>query len=495
MSRKRLAFFALLLRAAAAPLRAAGDVEPAAPAKLAFTYPCTFAYADGKPYDDQRVMDFECDYMHASLKDAANRFNAMPTLAAQKTFLDDALKTADEKHNDYIKNIAALIDKTDPAKLPKSLSQVERLKRMAALDNELSAEVFKLAAPFLWPPRESESYLEKTSGPWPKSWTPYVQPIYARTNEIRSMVRASEMKLIDQTSAQLEKTLGSKSLARDLADAKKPGGAAPGAVFDGGADRGGVFFAGAALGPAAAKAVGGKIVNALPILASDLKSAAPPIPRTEADRAQRNYFARGAAEGLARLKDDAAVATWHAFGVTTTIGDPYAKAALVFHQDGQACAVASQAEALRARGVEVAVDQLAREGYEKGYYADYATASGDRAGGTPWQSANSLLNDHGVTSSNLTDATPAQLDQAIRSSPSHDAIVYVYPKMFWNDPSAPDTATHAVYLTGEEVDSSGKVRGYYINDTGTNEGARFISEADFNKVWLKRMVALKGLKP
>ena len=504
MSRKRLAALAILWCAALAPLRAQEglsvtpnpsgpavtvpgvDIEPA-PLKLVFTYPCTFAYTDGKAYE-QRVMDYECDYMHASLKNADKRFDAMPTLASQKAFLANVIATADSVHNKYMEKVTEAIARTDPAKLPKGLTQAERLKRIGALNIELSTSVFAAAEPFLWPPREGETYIQKTAGSWPASWNPYIQVLYERAGQLQGMVRESEMKLIDKASADLEKTLRAKNLTKGIAGAKTPGGGAElGKVFDGGAGRGEVVVPNGAL--AVRNAVKGNLVNAISIPVSDLNiEEPPPIPTDEHHRTQRNYFARGAAAGLARLKDDAAISTWHAFGGSVTIGDPYLKASLIFTQEGPSCAVASQAEALHARGKNVPVDQLAREGYDKGYFVDYETASGSREGGTPWQSVNSLLTDHGVKSENVSGATPQDLDKALRSSPNHDAIVYVKVKMFWNDPNVPDGATHAVYMTGEEVEPNGTVRGYYINDTGQGEAARYISAADFNKVWLKQMV-------
>jgi hypothetical protein len=507
MSRKRLTLLALLLCVSPGALLAqnggsvttlspqsgpkgpGADVEPA-PLKLIFTYPCAFAYSDGKPYEE-RVMDFECDYMHASLKTADVSFNSMPTLPAQKAFLRSVRSDAEEAHTKYLEDTAAAIKKTDPAKLPKTLSQTERLKRIAALNIELSTSVFKAAAPFLWPPREGETYIEKTAGAWPQSWRPYIEPLRERARQLQGQLHDGEMALIDKTSADLQKTLKAKGLSKAIAGAKSPGGgAALGVVFDGTALRGELAVFALPPEPSLKTKSGASILGAVPIPLSDLRAEPPPIPESEHDRAQRNYFARGVAAGTARLKDDAAIAVWHAFGITSTIGDPYGKSQLIFRQEGPSCAVASQAEVLHARGKNVPVDQLAREGYDKGYYVDYETASGSRDGGTPWESVNSLLKDHGVNSSNVSDATPEDLDKAIRASPQHDAIVYVKVKMFWKDPDVPDSATHAVYLTGEEVEPSGKVRGYYINDTGQGESGRFISAADFNKVWLKQMVAL-----
>lgn len=172
------------------------------------------------------------------------------------------------------------------------------------------------------------------------------------------------------------------------------------------------------------------------------------------------------------------------------MGDPYGKAPLIIQQKGPSCGVASQYEALKARGQAVKIEDLAREGRDKGYYVDYPNAAGDRLGGTTGANMNSLLKDHKVNASYSRGATPAQLDTAIRGS--GDAIVSVKTKLFWNDPKLGDGESHVVYVTGEEVDNAGTVLGYYFNDTGTGEAARFVSAATFQKAWQKELVVLPG---
>ena len=507
MTRKRLALLAVLLCAAPAPCLAAGDTlvvaagpagsgsdrEIPEPVKLVFTYPCTFAYAEGKPYE-ARVMDWECDYMHASIKDAAATFNAYPTLTIQKAFLKDAISNADAAHNKYITDIADLVKRTNPAALPKNLSQADRLARIGALSIELSTGVFAAAAPFLWPPREQESYVQKTAGSWPESWRPYVQPIYERSSELQGMVEESEMKLIDQVSADLDKKLQTTAhqLKKTAEASRTPTSAAAlDSLFDGGIGRSAPPTL--ASGAAGKKGSGANVVNALPIPITDLQSQPPPIPTSAEAQTERNYFARGVIPGLKRLEDDELIGLWHARGLTTTIGNPNGKAALIFHQKGPTCALSAQDEALNARGDRIPVANLVKEGVKKGYYSEYTKADGTQDGGpTSWQNLNYLLRDHGVKSTLMQGATPQALDQAIRSSPHHDAVAYVDAKLLWNDPKMPGVSPHAVYVTGEEVDQNGKVYGYYLNDTGAGEAARFVSADDFNKMWMKSMISFQS---
>jgi hypothetical protein len=241
MSRKRLVFLAALLLAAPLPLLSAGDASvPSipgvdgvnaagtgadgfdAPPKLVFTYPCLFAYADGKPYAT-RVLDWDCDFIHASVKGGAGYFNkTLPNLAAQEAFLGDVIPKANKLHNDYLTKVAELIKKTDPANLPKTLSDADRITAIAALNLELSTGTFAAAEPFLWPAREEQSYVSKTAGPWPSSWDPYLQPIYDRTNELSGMMRQSEMKLIDQAGADLDAKLRTAELKKTAEGVKTP---------------------------------------------------------------------------------------------------------------------------------------------------------------------------------------------------------------------------------------------------------------------------------
>ncbi|MDE2143491.1 MAG: hypothetical protein KGJ84_13880, partial [Elusimicrobia bacterium] len=368
----------------------------------------------------------------------------------------------------------------------------ERMKKIGELNVLLSTGVFAAAHPFLWPPREEQSYVEKTAGSWPESWRPYLQPIYDRSGQLSGMVQADEIAIIDKASAAMDRKL--------TVLAKKQGGLKGGLgridkdpsaldrAFDGGGEH--IIEEIPEPGPKGAAGRVGVTVGKPVVPVTDLQVAVPPsIPTDPKARDQRNYFARGPEAAALRLKDDAMVTLWHATGQTVTLGDPKARAGLIFHQEGPSCAVATQYEAMKARGQDVKIADLAKEGRDKGYYLDYALTSGSRVGGTPWGNLDSLLNDHGVKAVAIDEATPKQLDTAVART--GDAIVYVYVKKFWNDPNVGDRDTHAIYVTGAEVDKGGHVRGYYVNDTGTGEAARFISAVEFNKVWTKNLVTFQ----
>ncbi|MFI5345337.1 MAG: hypothetical protein ACHQ51_03075 [Elusimicrobiota bacterium] len=465
-------------------------------------YPCTFAYTNGKGYDEKRVMDYECDYIHASIKGGRDMFNNLPTLEAQKAFLEDVIGKADEAHNEYIKVVAALIIQTDPAKVPKTvkgkdgkprnITVDERMKKIGELNILLSTGVFEAAKPFLWPAREGQTYVEKTAGSWPVSWHPYIQPIIDRSQQLSGLVQEDEQKIIDKASADLDKKLAAVAKQQAALSKGMKGMDRDPSALDLAFDGGGSHIGEALPGPSPKDALAARLdaVVGKPVAPlSDLKSSPPPGIPDGQERDQRNYFARGPEAAARRLADDATIALLHVRGLTHTVGDPYGKAELIFHQKGPSCAVATQFEAMRARGEKVKIEDLAVEGRDKGYFVDYATSDGSREGGTPWGHLDSLLNDHGVKADAVDNATTKQLDAAVKKT--GDAIVFVYVKGFWNDPKIGDRDTHAIYVTGAEVDSKGEVRGYYVNDTGTGEAARYISAPEFNKVWTKNLVTFQ----
>ena len=483
MSRKRLPLFLFLLvgpavaaNDGAAPNIRSGKIKYAQ-SKLRFDYPCSLAYSGGAPYEN-RVMDYECDYMHATIKIAAAAFNNLPTIEAQETFLATAIADANKAHADYIIKIADLLKQTDPVNVPKNLAPVERDKKIRAMRDDLWKKVVDIAKPFLWPPRETESYIDPAARAWPKSWEPYHRPVWDRDGELFRLMQSAQTSIIDKAGSNLRKKMRHLEARADAGQF--------GNIYDGGGGRSTV--SGAETAGAGRRPPAREVAQAAPVV-SDIRMAAPPIPETTEGRKQRNYFARGTAAGLERLKDDAMLAAWHASGQAQTIGDPHGKAPLIIHQVGGSCAIGAQYLALRARGEKVKVSALAKEGFEKGYYVDYVLNSGQRVDGTPLDRTNALLKDHGVNSTYIkSEATLQQLDQALRAS--GDAIIIVRSRLFYQNPSIPDSAAHAIYVTGEEVDKNGKILGIYVNDTGTGEAARFVPMSIFKKAWDNKLVIL-----
>ena len=182
------------------------------------------------------------------------------------------------------------------------------------------------------------------------------------------------------------------------------------------------------------------------------------------------------------------VASMHALGWSHTIGDPYGKADNT-QQLGPSCGVGAQYGALHASGDRVHLWQLAKEAYDYGDYVEYKVPGGRLDGGiSSVIKMNALLNRHKVESYSVEGATLQQLNGAVFSD--GDAIVGVRASPFYKDATIDANSAHAIYLTGAEVDRNGTVIGYYFNDTGTGEGARYVSSVDFQAAWLHALVVL-----
>lgn len=501
MSRERLlaAFlFCARLAAAGEPVHAPGTAPGEDPGKtgikLILRSPCSFVYADGSPYDGAPVESFTCDFIRASIKDGPEAFEALPTPEAQKAFLTSVQKSARAAHKRYREDLNDLLIETDPVQLPEQTLD-ERLTALQNLDAKLTNGIVKIAKPFLWPPRVNESYIDGKAARWPAAWEPYIEAMDERKEELHREIEKAQQGLIAAAADTMRSNIEKNASGKNARDAVADGAAAPaalGVLYDGGGRKGdeAAAVAAADVRPAAPPAARPAARDDLAAV-SDMTVEPPPIPETETERDRRNYFARGAEAGMKRLAQDATLGVWHTLGKTRTVGAPYDKASLIITQKGPACSVASQYEALRARGKGVDIRQLAKEGLDGGYYVDYALTSGSRGGGVTPENLDALLKLHGLKTTLVRDATIDQLDQAIQES--GDALVSVNARRFWERESTPEELSHSVYVTGEEVAGTGESRrvvGFYINDTAFGEGARFVLLSDFNRAWLKRFVAI-----
>ena len=114
-------------------LPAAAESPQPKPIVLYFTYPCTFAYTDGAPYET-RIMDWQCDYIHASVYGGNRTFNSMPTLASQRAFLEQIIPIADAAHNKYIASVSEILKNSDPAQISDALTPPQRLEGLGKFE-------------------------------------------------------------------------------------------------------------------------------------------------------------------------------------------------------------------------------------------------------------------------------------------------------------------------------------------------------------------------
>lgn len=478
----------LACTAVAMALAAGGAwADGSASRKLVWNYPCSFTYTDKKPVE-QAPKPLECDFIHVRLANAADQFNALPTVAAQKTFLANEMETAHAAAVMLAAEREKLLEITDPSKIPANLKPEAHLQALMQAQQNLQMSL-ALCKPFLWPQRQEDSYVSPAPTTWKETWKPCMGPVWDRAKELRAATEKQQLAVVRHVGSEVKQ--GIKKLADNAVDADK--------IFDGGTrgkDDGQVVDNGAASrgsSPAAReKQNGAKDGGAT----KKISPPAPPvpavqIPKTKADQLQRNYFSRGFTEGMKRLYDDAMISVWHATGQTHTVGEPEAKADLAFQQMGPSCAVASQEQALQARGIKVTMPGLAKEGIRRGIYSEIRDAKGNLSGGTATGNMDKLLDSHhvkadvdqvtpkGAPGEKVTtrDMVKALNDDLKRTG---DAIVAVNVKKFWN---IGQSGGHAVYVTGAEADSKGKIVGYYVNDTGTGEAERFVPRDQFMKSW------------
>ncbi|MDD5305052.1 MAG: hypothetical protein PHS14_18290, partial [Elusimicrobia bacterium] len=167
-------------------------------------------------------------------------------------------------------------------------------------------------------------------------------------------------------------------------------------------------------------------------------------------------------------------------GLTTTLGDPSGRAALVHPQRGaDTCAIVAQQEILMAHGLLAKGDPvkvealLAKEARDRGFYRN----------GIPVAYQADLLVDRGLIVTKQRDVPLETLDAAVRRGGMVIASVDARP--LWGR-SDPQKLGHAVVITGAEVGRfDGKTLGYYINDSGVpkNGAGRFIPIGEFRKAW------------
>lgn len=181
---------------------------------------------------------------------------------------------------------------------------------------------------------------------------------------------------------------------------------------------------------------------------------------------------------IADLRDD---------GKTSTLGDPGGRAKYTFHQTGGTCALATQAEMFaEAHGIEPTeknMRAIENEFFERAsrtsQFAGNAADPKQRTSGAGTQAEymGNML-DTPVEKHYL--ATSAELFKAV--SKGKMILVTTNTGKLWNDDNYKNGG-HVVAITGAEVDKSGALLGYYINDTGTNEPARFVTAKQFLPAW------------
>ncbi len=186
-------------------------------------------------------------------------------------------------------------------------------------------------------------------------------------------------------------------------------------------------------------------------------------------------------------EETARIAKLRDAGKTSTIGDPGGRAQYTFRQTGGTCALASQAQ-IYAESHGIKPTRAAMRQIEDEYFAK-ASATKQFNGNSAdpkqrWDGGGTNAEHLG----NMLD-TPLKKhylakDEELLAAVSRGKMIMISANtgMLWND-DRHRSGGHIVVITGAEVDQAGALLGYYINDTGTGEAARFVSAKQFMPAW------------
>lgn len=463
------------------------SVSGAAERKLVWTYPCTFEYNDTtKAQFENKISSAECDFLHATFgQNSAPDFNTY-TLPAQQAFLIDVDSRSAVAYHFYQVVVEKLLKETDPAKLSPGLSPKARLEKLMEFRKALIEITIQSFKPFQWEHKVGDSYLDNRGGGLPKSWSPYIDPIRKRVEILDQLIAPLQSQMIGDASASLATKIKVVETLKTVSSTPQEWLSK---LFDGGSKP--AAGPGGPGQPGKAEPIKPAAPSAAPSPYSPTLAPPAPLPQTAQAQAKYNNFFRGYKAGMQRVADEASIAWWHYTGQTRTVGDPVGTSNLAFHQEGGSCALGAQFQALEVRGKippakdDKAIRAFVQQAQKSGVFVEIRDKAGNTYGGTSGVNLDKMLTAYNVPHALTLKATQADLDRAVLQN--GDAIVTVNASQFWQDPKI--GGGHAVYVTGAEVDRTGKVVGYYFNDTGTGEGARFVTVADFNKAWTHGLIS------
>jgi hypothetical protein len=176
-------------------------------------------------------------------------------------------------------------------------------------------------------------------------------------------------------------------------------------------------------------------------------------------------------------------------GEAVVIGDVHGHAGYNHHQGENSlgylgdCGLVSCGDVLNQFGVEVSEDDVVRHAAAVGECA----TDGDPAdaGGTTFGDQVQVLADYGIPAH--TEQDDSLEDLAGEVEQGHGVIVAANSGVLWDDPNNYENgqANHAVTVTGVARDpNTGQLAGFYVNDSGTGQSARFVDTDTMTAAWL-----------
>lgn len=177
-------------------------------------------------------------------------------------------------------------------------------------------------------------------------------------------------------------------------------------------------------------------------------------------------------------------------GSETLVGGDVDRFADYVHRQGDnpygyegTCGLCSCEGVLRQFGVDVTEGDMVTHAIVHGMCTTEGSA--DMRGGTSLEDQARILGDYGVPAH--TEQASSLEDLAADLEQGHGVIVGVNAGVLWDDANSYDggQANHAVVPIGVARDpSTGQLQGFYINDSGPNESARFVDAATMADAWL-----------
>src|SRR6266704_93767 len=171
------------------------------------------------------------------------------------------------------------------------------------------------------------------------------------------------------------------------------------------------------------------------------------------------------------------------------IGDP-AGYAEFNHQQGdnpygyaEDCGLVSCQDVLNQFGVQVSETDVVSFASQHGL-CDIAEADPSQNGGTTMEQQAQILNDYGVPAHSESSGTLESLAAHIEQG--NGVIIEANAGVLWNDSRYFDQGNpnHAVTATGVVRDpASGQIEGFYINDSGSGESAKFVDANTMQQAW------------
>jgi hypothetical protein len=147
------------------------------------------------------------------------------------------------------------------------------------------------------------------------------------------------------------------------------------------------------------------------------------------------------------------------------------------------CGLVSAQDILNQFGVNVSEGDVVQHAVQNGE----CDVSNDptQAGGTSLEQEAQILTDYGVPAHTEQETSLDELANHVQND--QGVIIGVNAGVLWHDSNSYDQgqANHAIVVTGVARDpQTGQIRGFYVNDSGDGQSAKFVDANTMQQAWL-----------